>query len=187
MLTREGVESSFGESQGVVLHPLPSFISKTQMRTGDVGALKPVWIPCLPLEEATPNVLCPVECLMKYLERSDKYRSVDQKRLFIPWQGGQMQDVKAQTISVYIKKAVLLAYSDADETLLQQLRVVPHTIRHIATPLRAMKSFSMKEILQTGSWSSPNSFINHYLQDFTTNTVSGLSSLGGFVVGGAQF
>jgi len=35
----------------MLLRPIPGFISKTQLKTGDVGALKKIFIPSLPEEE----------------------------------------------------------------------------------------------------------------------------------------
>lgn len=133
------------------------------------------------------SLLCPVECLNRFVARSDVYRSSEQKQLIISWQTGSRRDLKPQTISAYIKQAVVLAYSKADPDLLADMKIVPHTTRHVATSLNALRHFSMKDVLQTGSWSSPNTFISHYLQDFSTDTLSGLSSIGGFVAGGVTF
>ena len=79
----------------------------------------------------------------------------------------------------YIKKAFLLAHQEDNDEFLTSLQVVPHTVRHVATSLNAVRHFSMEDILRAGAWSSPNSFISHYLQDFTTDTLTGLSNVGG--------
>ena len=50
-LARDGVAHSFGQEKGMLLRPIPGFISKTQLKTGDVGALKKIFIPSLPEEE----------------------------------------------------------------------------------------------------------------------------------------
>ena len=186
-LTREGVKRSHGTQEGMLLHPSPSFVSKTHLKTGGLGALKPVFIPKLRTDEVSSSFLCPVECIDQYINRSAAYRSVKQKQLFIPWQEGCTRDVRPATVSGYIKKAILLAYQDSNDEFLSSLQVVPHTVRHVATSLNAVRNFSMEDILRAGAWSSPNSFISHYLQDFTTDTLSGLSSIGGFVVGGSSF
>ena len=186
-LTREGVKEVHGEREGLLLHPSSSFISKTHIRTDGLGALKPVFIPKLVEVQGNNDLLCPVKCLNEYLTRSAQYRADSQKQLFISWQHNSVRDVKASTISNYIKQAVILAYELVDDQSLNGTQVVPHTVRHVATSLKAWRSFSLKDILEAGSWVSPNSFIAHYLTDFTTDTLSGLSSIGGFIAGGTQF
>ena len=183
-LTREGVKVCHGENEGMLLHPSSSFISKTQMRTRGLGALKPVFIKKLFSDSDPLGLLCPVTCLQHYLDASAVYRASGQKQLFVSWQENASRDIKPVTISGYIKKAILLAYEGASNEILTDLQVVPHTVRHVASSLSAVKHFSMEEILRSGSWSTPNTFISHYLHDYSTDTLAGLSSLGGFVAGG---
>ena len=184
-LRREGVADSFGSKRGKLLYPLPSFVSKTQMKT-DLGALTHVFIPRLETEDPVVQLLCPAECLMRYIRQSDIYRSTGQKQLFISWQEGKTNDLTVTTISSYIKKAVLMAYEEADDDLLSNLKVVPHTVRHVASSLKALRSCSLQEIMQAGTWASPNTFISHYLVDFTTDSLKGLSNIGGLVAAGSQ-
>ena len=89
-------------------------------------------------------------------------------------------------MSSYIKQAVLLAYNLVDKDTVKALKVIPHTVRHVTTSLKAWRSCSLNDILEAGSCFSPNTFISHNLTDFTTDTLSGLSILGGFVAGGTQ-
>ena len=185
-LTRDGVKEVHGERKGLLLHPAASFISKTHMRTDGLGALKPVFIPALVNDNTDNDLLCPVTCLNKYLSRSAQYRAENQKQLFISWQRNCTRDVRLATISSYIKQAVLLAYNLVDDDTVKATKVIPHTVRHVATSLKAWRFCSLNDILEAGSWVSPNTFISHYLTDFTTDTMSGLSSLGGFVAGGTQ-
>ena len=185
-LTRDGVKEVHGDREGLLLHPAASFISKTHMRTDGLGALKPVFIPALVNDNSDNDLLCPVICLNKYLSRSAQYRAENQKQLFISWQRNCTRDVRLATISSYIKQAVLLAYNLVDDDTVKATKVIPHTVRHVATSLKAWRFCSLNDILEAGSWVSPNTFISHYLTDFTTDTMSGLSSLGGFVAGGTQ-
>jgi len=184
-LTRAGIKEVHGDQEGRALYPNSSFISKTQLATGGLGALKEVFVPVLQTDEEGDKLLCPVRCLDEYLKRSDTYRSPSQKLLFIPWQHGYSKDVGTQTISGYIKAAVMLAYTNSDMEDYPQ--VVPHTVRHVATSLRAVRHFSLQDVLGAGRWTSPNTFISHYLHNYSTDTLSGLSGLGGFVAGGAKF
>ena len=187
-LTREGIEERHGEVAGRVLYPSESFISKTHLKTSGLGALKSVFIPALSIAGESEGLLCPVKCLDIYLNRSDKYRSDEQKQLFISWVPGLNKDVRAQTISGYIKASILLAYEEVpnDSELMSSLQVVPHTVRHVATSLKALRHFSLDEVLAAGGWVTPNSFISHYLQNFSKDTVTGLCSLGGFIAAGSH-
>ena len=186
-LVRQGLLDSHGDREGIIIHPAPDFISKTHIRTQGLGALKEVFIPKLVSEDTDSTLLCPVATLRRYLQVSDAYRSPNQKKLFISWQEGISADIAPQTISSYIRKAILLAYTEADQELLTQVKVVPHSVRHVATSLNALKHFSLQDIMRAGAWSTPNTFISFYLRDFATDTISGLSSIGGFIAGGLHF
>ena len=185
-LTRESLQTVHGDREGRSMCPDSSFVSKTHLATGGLGALKEIFIPSLNTEEEEGNLLCPVKSLDEYVRRSDQYRSPSQKQLFIPWLRGCVRDIKAPTISGYIKCAVLMAYKA--ENAEELVHVVPHSVRHVATSLQAVRHFSLDDVLGAGRWTSPNTFITHYLQNFSTNTLSGLSGIkGGFVAGGSSF
>ena len=62
-----------------------------------------------------------------------------------------------------------------------------HDLRGIATSVKALTSLSLRDLLQAGSWASPNTFLKHYIKDFTKNTVTGLHELGPFVTAGSMF
>ena len=44
----------------------------------------------------------------------------------------------------------------------------------------------MEEVLESGGWTSPNTFISFYLHEFSKDTLTGLCTLGGFVAAGTQ-
>ena len=54
-------------------------------------------------------------------------------------------------------------------------------LRGRAPPLKAFTSLSLRDLLQAGSWASPNTFLKHYVKVFTQNTVTGLHESGPFV------
>ena len=85
----------------------------------------------------------------------------------------------------YIKKVIQLAYQEASPQLLENLKINAHSYRHISTSLCALKNFSLEEVVAAGSWSSPNVLISHYLQNVSTDALSGLHSLRGFVAAGS--
>ena len=138
--TYEGTKLVHGDNPGVILHPEGAFVSKTHLRTGGLGALRPVFVPSLTVEEDSPesSLLCPVVALRHYLSRSRAYRSPTQKNLFISWVPGHLSDIRPQTLSNYIKQAVLLAYKEADSSLIESLKIKPHSVRHVSTSLIAL-------------------------------------------------
>ena len=84
-LTQEVEWISQGESRSVVLHPDPAFVSKTQLSSKGLGALRPFLVQAidsavLSLTEED-KILCPVRTLSFYLDRVKEFRSPAQKRL----------------------------------------------------------------------------------------------------------
>ena len=184
-LTRE-VKFVQGEKSGVTLVPHLSFVSKTQLKTSNLGALKSIFIPDLitsGVSDRSECILCPVTCLRYYLARSDKYRGSDQKRLIISWVKGNSKDVVKMTVAHYIKQAIQLAYKEASPQLLSSLKLNAHSVRHVSTSLCALRNFSLEQVVEAGSWVSPNVFISNYIQNFSEDSLSGLKSLGGGVCG----
>ena len=188
-VTRSKVRWIQGKNREVELHPSPDFVSKTQLAT-DIGILQPFTIKSLDEfagpEESEERRLCPVRSLRYYLTRSDTYRSSEQKRLFISHVRGMSKDVTTATISSYIKETILMAYAaSANDSAPSQIKA--HSVRHVATSLRALKAVSMSDILRAGAWSTPNVFISFYVQDFSVDSLTELSHLGGFVTAGSRF
>ena len=178
-----------GAVRAVEISPVPEFLSKTHVKTNGLGALRQLTVSsldgALESEDNEERLSCPGRTLEAYLSRSDQYRSPEQKRLFISYHRGTVKDISRQTISVYIKEAVVLAYSDPSQDTKSPVHVKPHSVRHVATSLSALRNFSLDDVLKAGAWSSPNVFLKHYVQNFSTDALSKLSRLGGFVAAGA--
>ena len=98
-----------------------------------------------------------------------------------------MKDLKPQTISSYLKQAVVLAYQAVQPAMLDSFQIRPHSVRHVATSLAALKHYNLDDVLLAGSWVSNNAFISNYLKDNSVNSITGLKRLGGFIAGGAHF
>ena len=176
-----------GDVRTVEISLVPSFMSKTHVITNGLGALRPIILSSLEGggAENGDHLLCPVCTLDFYMKRSAKYRSPEQKRLIISYRRGFTRDISRQTISAYIKEAVVLAYLDASvQDVSSPVHVKPHSLRHVATSLSALQNFSLEDVLKAGAWASPNVFMKHYAQSFSTDTMSKLSRLGGFVAAG---
>ncbi len=182
-----GVRWIKGEFAEVELIPSADFVSKTQLAT-DLGKLRPFTLRSLDelagKEGEADKLLCPVRTLRYYLERSDEYRSPSQKKLFISYRRGMTKDITSFTISSYIKNAIMLAYTSNDKVVPSQIKA--HSVRHVATSLQALKCYSVDDLLKAGAWSTPNVFISFYLQEFSVDSLTNLSHLGGFVAAGAK-
>ena len=123
-----------------------------------------------------------------YQKRSDAYRDVDQVRLIISYPRQKTSDISASTVSSYIKQAIVeaLLTQAKDATTMKSLAVKPHSVRAVAHSLKALRSTSIDDILQSGTWTTPNTFISHYLKYFSTDETSKLSRLN-FVAAGSKF
>lgn len=79
-----------------------------------------------------------------------------------------------------------MAHREQDPSSVDQLTVRPHSVRHIATSLNALRSCSLEELLKAGAWVSPNTFLAHYVQSFSSDKLSKLADLGGFIAAGVH-
>ena len=173
-----------GAVRTVEISPVPEFLSKTHIKTNGLGALRSLTISSLDevvhSEDNEERLLCPVRNLEAYLKRSDQYRSPEQKRFFISYRRGTVKDISKQTISCYIKESVVLAYADpSQKDAKSSVHVKPHSVRHIATSISALRTFSLDGVSKAGAWASPNVILKHYVQNFSTDALSKLSHLGG--------
>ena len=84
----------------VVLHPVPGFISKTQLISKRPSALKPITIPSLghtfSRDLAEDRHLYPVRCLKVYLVRTKPLRE-GKRLLFISYQKNKTSDISKNT------------------------------------------------------------------------------------------
>lgn len=184
--------NAHGDWSALVLKPYAGFISKTQLRTGGLSKFSELVIPAIsasPLHTEADLALCPVRTLRLYAERADKYRSKGQKRLFISWIPSRPTDFQPGALSHYVRQLVQQAYEDEAQSpeALRELDMTAHDLRGVATSLKALTSWSLRDLLQAGSWASPDTFLRFYVKEFTHNTVSGLYELGPFVTAGSIF
>ena len=124
-LTQDVEWISQGESRSVVLHPDPAFVSKTQLSSRGLGALRPFSVQAIDSASLSlteeDKLLCPVRTLLFYLDRVKEFRSPAQKRLIISYQRGLEKDLSSQTISRYIKEAIILAHKESDPSSLNDM------------------------------------------------------------------
>ena len=174
-----------GEHSAVILHPDPAFVSKTHISSRALTAITITSLDSVVSQDDDDEcLLCPVRTLSHYLERTKQYRSTNQKRLIISHQRGLEKDISMQTVSAYIKDHIISAHVEQDPGSVGSLSVKAHSVRNIATSLKAVKKLSMEDLLRAGAWTTPSVFISHYVKSFTTDKLSKLSRLGGFVAAG---
>ena len=170
--------------QGCAARPHPRFLSKTHITTKGVSSLRPVVIPALPPEPADVISLCPVRTLRLYVDRSDVFRSPEQKALFLSYSQSVTKDISPQTVSKYIRHAVIDAYrslESASDDVIDSLHVKAHQVRHVAHSLGQLGNLSLTEIIRTGDWTQPSTFVKHYLQHVSADLEDKLSKVGPFV------
>ena len=183
-IRRDSVEFA-EDGSSVTLRPSVKFLSKTHISSKGMGAFKSASIPALPRVDGDPDVLCPVNVLKQYITMTDRFRSSGQLRLFISFVKSLDKDFSAQTISSYIKQLIVAAYKSiedsSDDALQQKYRIKAHQVRHVAHSLGQIGSMSLTDIIRTGGWTSSSTFIQHYLQDLSSDTVRQLHNVGSFV------
>jgi hypothetical protein len=110
--------------------------------------------------------LCVVRAVRYYLKRTKDVRK-GRTRLFIAIKKGYDKDICRNTISGWIKKVILLAYSKASPEVQQIHRVRAHEVRAMAASWAFLKNVSLDAILQACSWRSHTTFTSFYMKDLT--------------------
>ena len=156
--------------KSVTLHPLVSFISKTQLRSKGASALEPISIPSLAhslgSDLVEDRLLCPVRALKIYLARTQNMRS-GKTRLFISFQPGRSSDISKNTISGWIRSLLHLVYTNANQDAATLCGRTTHAIRSMAASLAFSGQVDLEQVLRSCSWKSHTTFSDFYLKDMT--------------------
>ena len=100
----------------VFLKPRADFLGKTHIVTHGKGTFREIELPRLVAqgqEGSADANLCPVTVLCQYINRTKPIRNDKQERSVISFMPNIKNDIGKQTISNYIRQAVVLAYEDA--------------------------------------------------------------------------
>ena len=151
--------------------PDMKFVAKTELVNKGSSVLREVEIKALS-RLLGPDMqedlsLCPVRALRIYLERSDKFRSSNQKKLFISVQQNYDKDISKSTISSWLKRAVSESYKNASSDAMRLFKVKAHDVRAISSSWAFFKNVAVENIMQACSWKSHNTFTSFYLRDLT--------------------
>ena len=163
------------DGSSVKLGVIPSFVAKTQLAFMPAMTFS---IPALStslgqgMEEDVK--LCPVRALRVYVDRTRELH-IGKKLLFVSYQKNFSKDIRAPTISGWIKKCVIYCYEQAAGARSGSFRVRAHDVRALAASLAFHHHVPITEIMEACSWSSHNTFTTYYLQDSSWRTDGGLS------------
>ena len=104
--------------------------------------------------------------------------------MFVSFDLSVVKDISPQTISKYIRHSIIDAYrslESASDDVIESLHVKAHQVRHVAHSLGQLGNLSLAEIIRTGDWTHPSTFIKHYLQHMPSELEDKLSKVGSFV------
>ena len=170
--------SNLGQWEKVALFPSSDFIAKNQLAREGSQSVSPVTIPALTTivdrQFKEDRTLCPARALRYYLDRTKDLRG-SRSLLFIFFKKGHTSDIRAATLSSWLKQTILLSYKQADQQALDLVQVKAHDIR-------AFKAFyggvSVDQIMQVCHWKAHNTFTNFYLKDLTWSDNNNIMYLG---------
>jgi len=165
----------------ITFRPDPAFVSKTRVKTGQ--ALQTFSIPALtPLVgKEKERTLCPVRCLRAYLKRTENIRG-ERRLLLISPDTRVSKDICVNTISSWVSQLIAFVYRQPGQTALSLSGRSAHDLRAYAASLVHKGCWSVEDILQSGSWTSSQVFLEHYLRDLSEQE-EGLKRLGPIVAG----
>ena len=119
--------------------------------------------------DSADRYLCPVRALRIYLAKSQPYRQ-NKKLLFIAIRKSYKKDITKNTISGYIRQAILKAYRAAGEEDIRLSQCKAHDVRALSASLAFRYNISLENILKNCSWKSDIVFTNFYLRDLAVQT-----------------
>jgi hypothetical protein len=152
---------------------IPSFLSKTQLASSPPLAFE---IPALSKsvgQDLDDNKLCPVRAMRIYLDRTRTLRE-GKKLLFISYKQNFDKDIRANTVSFWLKKCIKLCYELADIPTDSSFKVKAHDVRALAASTAFMARVPLQKVMEACSWASHNTFTSFYLRDLTWQDRDGL-------------
>ena len=161
-----------GDKSSAVLRPNPAFTPKvvTSSYKSRVITLDAFFLPPhLNVREERLHKLCPVRALAYYVERTASIRLSTQ--LLICYAGAAIgRPLSAQRLSHWLCDCITLAYKTTGQTPPTGLRA--HSTRGIAVSTALFQGVRVQDICTAASWSSPSSFVESYLRDIPSASIS---------------
>jgi hypothetical protein len=183
---------AFEADGSVSLRFLPEFRAKNQ-RPSDPSPV--VIIPPLSrlVDASEPDyVNCPVRALRVYRKRTNRFRALTQRQLFMSLNLDYKKDIRPTSVSRWISNLIRQAYKYQSENLGGGVDVCwpltnprTHETRAWASSLAASRSTSLAEVLEAAYWRSEDVFISHYLRDVARRRDDGSWGLPSLVAAGS--
>ena len=155
----------------ITLRPDPSFLSKTRLRTGQ--ALDPIRIPSidsiLSKGMKQERLLCPVRCAQAYMARTVDMRE-GKKLYLISFDPKFKKDIHVNTLSSWIAQLIEFCYRQPGHQAITLTGKNAHEVRAYAASLVHKGTWNLEDVLMSGTWKSPSTFISHYLRDLSEQT-----------------
>ena len=167
-------------AQTMELRVYPGFVAKNQLPD---TVFQPFMVPSLHhlVPGEVERFLCPVRAVSLYLERTTDPDFLKDRRALLLHFNPSVSKTKASHVSQWIVDAIVTAYKNLDNELLQRHQVNAHEVRAIANSLSYFNNCSLTEVLDGARWRSTSTFINHYLRDMVVD-LEGIYQLGPVVV-----
>ncbi len=108
--------------------------------------------------------LCPLQCLFIYLDKTKGLRGT-RKLLFLSYKKGFKQDIKAGTISSWIKKCILLCLDLDGNVPPGPFKVQAHDVRALSASLAYKANVPLERVMEACTWATHNTFTSFYLKD----------------------
>ena len=152
----------------VWLEPNSLFMAKTQ-KDRKLSSTRQIKIPNLSQfvgPHEPDRLLCPVRALRYYLDRT-KHMRAHKKCLFISLQPGRKSDITKQSINIWFRNTIKLAYALSGEQDQKLGRVSAHAVRSLVSSLAFERSLSLAAVLKACHWRNNTTFTTYYLKDVT--------------------
>ena len=169
----------------VWLSPSDTFLAKNQTSRAP-DQRRHFQVPALTTfsDDSSARYLCPVRALRIYLAKTHNRRK-GKKLLFVSISPKYPRDITKNTLTNYIKQAILRAYRHSSEHDMQLSSCSVHEIRSLGASVAFKYNVSMETLMQNCTWKSDLIFTNYYLRDLALQTDE-LYKLPGFVCAGQK-
>ena len=157
-----------------VLKFLPEFLAKNQNPSSPSPSVKVPSLTAVTPLGSREYCLCPARALRCYLARSRRLRDPSLRKLFTSVNPEYKRDIGKSTVSRWLSDVIRDAYSRASE---QPNSFRAHELRAWSASLALSANVSLEAVLDAAFWSSPNSFIQHYLRDVAARRADGTSKI----------
>ena len=154
------------------------FVPKSYFVRKNLTKIKPLTIP--KINGSDSNAFCPVRTIVDYIGMSNRYRTENQTSLFISHVHNKDKNITPQSIAFYITLLIKWCYEQSN-IVLPGCR--SHDVRKIAASLRALSVGSLGDVLESGNWAQPMTFIKHYFIQFSDTEQAALSHFPEIIAG----